>query len=143
IPQLELLVDEKGAQAQPASSVISKLQPFLDQNPFGSEEKGSWERWFNDPEHRCHVIQLAGFMRDAGQLITEFSLIDMYWFYRVIGTQQKPRVIVLDEVQNMDHREESPLSSFLREGRKFGFSLILATQTMSGLEKDERDRLFL
>ena len=143
IPRLEVLVDEKGAQAQPASSVISKLQPFLDQNPFGSEEKGSWERWFNDPEHRCHVIQLAGFMRDAGQLITEFSLIDMYWFYRVIGTQQKPRVIVLDEVQNMDHREESPLSSFLREGRKFGFSLILATQTMSGLEKDERDRLFL
>ena len=50
--------------------------------------------------------------------------------------------MVLDEVQNLDHREESPLAQLLREGRKFGFSLILATQIMSNLEKDERDRLF-
>src|SRR5262249_44716679 len=49
----------------------------------------------------------------------------------------------LDEVQNLDHRDESPLAQLLREGRKFGFSLILATQIMSNLEKDERDRLFL
>ena len=52
-------------------------------------------------------------------------------------------MIVLDEVQNLDHREESPLAQLLREGRKFGFSLILATQIMSNLERDERDRLFL
>lgn len=50
--------------------------------------------------------------------------------------------MVLDEVQNLDHREESPLSQLLREGRKFGFSLILATQIMSNLSRDERDRLF-
>ena len=43
---------------------------------------------------------------------------------------------------NLDHREETPLAQLLREGRKFGFSLILATQTMSNLEKDQRDRLF-
>ena len=52
-------------------------------------------------------------------------------------------MIVLDEVQNLDHREESPLAQLLREGRKFGFSLILATQIMSNLDRDERDRLFL
>jgi len=52
------------------------------------------------------------------------------------------RILVLDEIQNLDQREESPLAQLLREGRKFGFSLILATQTMSNLEKDARDRLF-
>jgi DNA phosphorothioation-dependent restriction protein DptH len=143
IPLLEALADEKGTQAQSAGSVISKLRPFLDQNPFGTEDPRSWERLFTDPTHRCHIIQLAGFMKEAARLVTEFSLIDLYWFYRARGTQGNPRVVVLDEVQNLDHGDESPLAQLLREGRKFGFSLILATQIMSNLEKDERDRLFL
>jgi DNA phosphorothioation-dependent restriction protein DptH len=143
IPRLELLAEEKGTQAQSASSVISKIRPFVDQNPFGIEEPQSWERLFTDTTHRCHIVQLAGFMKDAARLVTEFSLIDLYWYYRGRGTQASPRVIVLDEVQNLDHREESPLAQLLREGRKFGFSLILATQIMSNLDRDERDRLFL
>lgn len=143
VPRLEALAEEKGTQAQAAGSVISKLRPFLDQNPFGTEDPESWERLFSDQSHRCHIIQLAGFMKDAARLVTEFSLIDLYWFYRSRGTQRSPRVVVLDEVQNLDHRDESPLAQLLREGRKFGFSLILATQIMSNLDKDERDRLFL
>jgi len=142
IPCLEELAKERGAIGTAAGSVISKIRPFVDQNPFGAEDPESWERLFTDPQHRCHILQLAGFLRDSARLITEFSLIDLYWFYRGRGTFDCPRVLVLDEVQNLDHREESPLAQLLREGRKFGFSLILATQIMSNLEKDERDRLF-
>jgi len=142
IPQLEGLVEQKGTVGQSAASVVSKLRPFIDQNPFGKEDIESWERLFSDLAHRCHIVQLAGFMKDAARLVTEFGLIDLYWFYRSRGTQHTPRVIVLDEVQNLDHREESPLAQLLREGRKFGFSLILATQIMSNLGKDEKDRLF-
>jgi DNA phosphorothioation-dependent restriction protein DptH len=142
IPELEILVEGGGPVAGYASTVVSKLRPFIDQNPFGKEDPESWERFFTDLVHRCHILQLAGFMKDAARLVTEFSLIDLYWFYRSRGTQHSPRVIVLDEVQNLDHREESPLAQLLREGRKFGFSLILATQIMSNLDKDEKDRLF-
>ena len=142
IPLLEELVEQKGTVGQSAGSVVSKIRPFIDQNPFGEEDPESWERLFTDTTHRCHIVQLAGFMKDAARLVTEFSLIDLYWFYRSRGTQHCPRVIVLDEVQNLDHREESPLAQLLREGRKFGFSLILATQIMSNLDKDEKDRLF-
>jgi DNA phosphorothioation-dependent restriction protein DptH len=142
IPELEDLVEQGGPIAGYASTVVSKLRPFIDQNPFGTEDPESWERLFTDLVHRCHILQLAGFMKDAARLVTEFSLIDLYWFYRSRGTQHIPRVIVLDEVQNLDHREESPLAQLLREGRKFGFSLILATQIMSNLDKDEKDRLF-
>lgn len=142
IPRLEEIIDQKGTVGQSAASVVSKLRPFIDQNPFGEEDPESWERLFTDLAHRCHIVQLAGFMKDAARLITEFSLIDLYWFYRSRGTQHRPRVVVLDEVQNLDHREESPLAQLLREGRKFGFSLVLATQIMSNLEKDEKDRLF-
>ncbi|MFB3788958.1 MAG: ATP-binding protein [bacterium] len=142
IPRLERLAEGKGPVSQAATSVISRIRPFVDQNPFGAEDPGSWERLFTDTDHRCHIIQLAGFIREAARLVTEFSLIDLYWFYHGHGTQDSPHVIVLDEVQNLDHRDESPLALLLREGRRFGFSLILATQIMSNLGKDEKDRLF-
>jgi DNA phosphorothioation-dependent restriction protein DptH len=142
IDRLERIRSAGGPSAQSASSVISKIQPFVDMNPFGEEDPDSWELLFNDTHARCHIIQLAGFMKDTSRLITEFSLIDLYWYYRARGNKDKPRVIVLDEIQNLDHRLDSPLGQFLTEGRKFGISLILATQTLSNLEKDEKDRLF-
>ena len=97
---------------------------------------------FTDTESRCHIIQLAGFTRDTAQLITEFSLYDLYWYYRANGNKDNPKIIVLDEIQNLDHRLDSPLGKMLTEGRKFGISLILATQTLSNLSRDEKDRLF-
>ena len=142
IPYLEEISEERGTTGTAARSLISKIRPFIDQNPFGKEDAESWERLFTDSQHRCHVLQLAGFLRDSSRLITEFSLIDLYWYYRGRGTENSPRILVLDEIQNLDHREETPLAQLLREGRKFGFSLILATQTMSNLAKDQRDRLF-
>ena len=78
----------------------------------------------------------------SGRLITEFIMWDLYGYIQAKGNKTDPKVIVLDEVQNLDHREGSPLSKYLREGRKFGLSLILATQTMSNMKKDERDRMF-
>ena len=95
IPELESLAEIKGTQGQSANSVISKLRPFLDQNPFGAEDPRGWDRLFTDEHHRCHVIQLAGFMKDAARLVTEFSLIDLYWYYR--GRGKPPTRIHLPE----------------------------------------------
>jgi DNA phosphorothioation-dependent restriction protein DptH len=44
--------------------------------------------------------------------------------------------------QNLDHKEGNPLSKYLTEGRKFGVSLILATQNISNMNKEERSRMF-
>lgn len=134
--------DEGGPIASSAASVISKIQPFVDLNPFGREDKESWEKIFSDPSSRCHIIQLATFAKDASRLITEFCLFDLYRYYRGRGSKNNPKIVVLDEIQNLDHSLNSPLGQFLTEGRKFGISLILATQTLSNLEKDEKDRLF-
>ncbi len=139
---LEEKKDEGGREGTHASSVISKIQPFVDMKPFDVEEDASWENIFSDTSSRCHIIQLLGFAKDMGQLITEFSLYDLYRYYRGAGSKENPKVIVLDEIQNLDHSLESPIAQFLTEGRKFGISLILATQTLSNLSKDERDRLF-
>ncbi|EEG79125.1 ATP-binding protein [Dethiobacter alkaliphilus] len=142
INELEAIQAAGGPTAKSAASVISKIQPFVDMTPFGEEDPESWEKLYNDAVANCHIIQLAGFAKDTSRLITEFSLIDLYWYYRAKGNKNDPKVIVLDEIQNLDHRLESPIGQFLTEGRKFGISLILATQTLSNLGKDERDRLF-
>lgn len=139
---LDDIIHAGGPLAGPAASAKSKIQPFVDRHPFGQEEEGSWEAIFTDDVSRCHVIQLAGFSKDTARLITEFSLIDLYRYYRGKGSKDNPKVIILDEIQNLDHRLDSPLGQFLTEGRKFGISLVLATQTLSNLNKDERDRLF-
>ena len=142
VDRLESIAEKGGFLGNSSSTLLSRIRPFVDISPFGQEDPESWEKLFKDPESRCHIIQLATYPKDAARLITEFSLIDLYWYYRGKGSQDTPRVIVLDEIQNLDHRLESPLGQFLTEGRKFGISLILATQTLSNLQKDERDRLF-
>lgn len=142
LSRLEDISAEGGPTAQSAKTVVSRLKPFIDTNPFGQEEIESWEKLFTDPIMRCHIMQLAGYSKDTQRLITEFAMYDLYWYYRAKGNQDKPRVIVLDEVQNLDQRLDSPMGKMLTEGRKFGISLVLATQTLSNLGKDERDRLF-
>lgn len=140
---LERIREAGGPKSTSVAPVISKIRPFVDTKPFGKEDPQSWERLFTDPLNRCHIVQLAGYnSRETTRLITEFTLLDLYRYYRAYGNVESPRVIVLDEAQNLDHSLESPIGQLLTEGRKFGLSLILATQTLSNLSKDEKDRLF-
>lgn len=139
---LQAMIDDASSQSGYAGTVLSKIQPFVDGTPFGREKPGSWDAWYSDNISRCHILQLIGSSKDFARLVTEFSLIDLYWYYRGCGNKDRPKVVVLDEAQNLSHRLDSPVGGLLTEGRKFGFSLILATQTLSNLEKDEKDRMF-
>jgi len=127
----------------PALTLHSKIRPFVLDNPFAYGAEGfNWDSLFSDTTRFCHIFQLAGLDMHSSRLVTEFILWDLYGYLQSKGKKTDPKVIVLDEVQNLDHQDGSPLSKYLREGRKFGLSLILATQTMSGMKKDERDRMF-
>lgn len=145
---LDLLVQllneqtELGASKESASTLLSKIIPFVDGAPFGEEHPGSWLHFYEDRESHVHIIQLVGCAKDFSTLVTEFALIDLYSLARAKGDQSSPKVIVLDEIQNLDHSEGAPLSDYLREGRKFGISAILATQTLRNLKEDAQDRLF-
>ncbi|NWH04736.1 ATP-binding protein [Desulfobacter latus] len=146
---LEKLIDileeystEKGIKKNAATSLLSRIEPFVDQEPFKGDLPDSWKGFFQDITHRLHIIQMAGCAPDISQLITEFSLVDFYWYCRSNGSKDHPRVMVLDEIQNLNHKLESPLAKFLTEGRKFGISNILATQTIRNLQSEEQDRLF-
>ena len=124
-------------------TVRGKLKQFVAEEPFADAASGiGWAEIFTDAVKRCHVFQLAQVDRYSSRLLTEFILWDFYAYIRSNGNESSPKVVVLDEVQNLDHGLDAPMAKFLTEGRKFGISLISATQTLSNLAKDEQSRLF-
>jgi DNA phosphorothioation-dependent restriction protein DptH len=136
-------IEEKNHNNAVVNSTMSKLKPFILDKPFSAETGGiGWDDIFRDQAHRCHIFQLAGLDMHSWRLVTEFILWDLYAFVRSSGNKNTPKVVVLDEIQNLDHREECPLAKYLTEGRKFGLSLILATQSISNLATDQQSRLF-
>ncbi len=140
---LEGYIEEKTHNKSTVQSTMSKLKPFIMDKPFSSDVGGiGWESIFRDHDHLCHIFQLAGLDMHSRRLVTEFILWDLYAYVRGSGNKNDPKMVVLDEVQNLDHREECPLAKYLTEGRKFGLSLILATQTLSNLSSGQQSRLF-
>ncbi len=128
---------------QTGVKLANKLTPIIKANIFScNEDSNGWESIFTERESVCRLIQMATLARDVWRSATEFILWDLYSYACLFGSKEKPLPVVLDEVQNLDHRLDSPLAKMLTEGRKYGLSLILATQTLSNLKKDEQDRLF-
>ncbi|CAK1709224.1 DNA phosphorothioation-dependent restriction protein DptH [Vibrio crassostreae] len=133
--------DDLLEEGQIGEALASKISPLVKSNLFSSESTGGWADMLNGSQ-QLNIMQLASLPHDISMLATEFMLWDLYAYACSYGTKNNPIPIVLDEVQNLDHRLESPLGKMLTEGRKYGLSLVLATQTLSMLKKDEQDRLF-
>lgn len=138
----DCMLDDLREEGRTGEALANKLSPMVKSKLFSNNASQNWKTIFNDDTSRTNIVQLASLSRDIMQLATEFTLWDLYSYACSYGNKSKPLPIVLDEVQNLDHRLESPLGKMLTEGRKYGISLILATQTLSMLSKDEQDRLF-
>jgi len=124
-------------------ALANKLSPMVKANIFSCEHLSTgWDGIFKAEQPTTRLIQLATLSRDIWRLATEFILWDLYSYVCAHGSKNNPLPVVLDEVQNLDQKLDSPLGKMLTEGRKYGVSLILATQTLSNLKKDEQDRLF-
>jgi DNA phosphorothioation-dependent restriction protein DptH len=139
-----ILLEELKDNGTSAMALANKISPLVHENIFaGGAGIGNWRALFENRKQRVSIMQLAGINRYIARIATEFILWDLYDFAQNCGSKDKPFPVVLDEIQNLDHRLESPLGKSLTEGRKFGLSLILATQTLSNLRQDEKDRLFM
>ena len=128
--------------SQYGESLANKLEPFIKAEPFRQSLESAWEQIFGNSENWVHILQLKGLARDIQKIVTEFALWDLYDYACNSGSKNRPLPVVLDEIQNLDHRSDSPIDKMLREGRKFGLSLLLATQTTSQFDQEQRDRLF-
>jgi DNA phosphorothioation-dependent restriction protein DptH len=127
---------------QHGETLANKLEPLIRAEPFRAGEESAWEQMLASPENWVHVLQLKGLAREIQKMVTEFTLWDLWDYAQNTGSENRPVPIVLDEIQNLDHSSDSPIDKMLREGRKFGLSLILATQTTSQFNQEQRDRLF-
>jgi DNA phosphorothioation-dependent restriction protein DptH len=135
LPRLE-------GESSHGQSLANKLAPLINAQPFREGAISAWEGMLQSQEHWVHVLQLKGLANSIQQLVTEFTLWDLWDYAQNTGSKSRPIPLVLDEIQNLDHRSGSPIDKMLREGRKFGLGLILATQTTSQFNQEQRDRLF-
>lgn len=125
-----------------SKTVLSKIQPFIDMNPFAADDNFSWDTIRDSDKGIVYVMQLAGYGRDVQVLLTELMLWDIWSFCTKTGDEAKPFILVMDEAQNLDHGEKSPSAKILTDGRKFGISGWYATQFMKPqLSDDEIQRL--
>lgn len=123
-------------------SLANKLEPLIRAQPFRIHHAPAWEQMLMDSQHWVQILQLKGLARDVQKMVTELVLWDLWDYAQNSGSKNRPIPIVLDEIQNLDHSSDSPIDKMLREGRKFGLSLLLATQTTSQFNQEQRDRLF-
>ena len=128
--------------AMKADTVVSKIKPFIDLDPFVQGETFDWTHIRDTEESVVYIFQFDGFPRDVQVLLTEILLWDIWNFCVKTGSEDKPLVLVMDEAQNLSHKEKSPSAKILTEGRKFGISGWYATQFMKPqLSDDEIQRL--
>ncbi|WP_257279600.1 type IV secretion system DNA-binding domain-containing protein [Endozoicomonas sp. ISHI1] len=123
-------------------TLASKLEPLIEAKPFRQEEDSTWDEMIYSPDNLVHTLQLKGLGKEIQKMVTEFALWDLWDYAQSTGSKNRPIPVVLDEIQNLDHSSDSPIDKMLREGRKFGLSMILATQTTSQFTQEQRDRLF-
>ena len=136
----EELENEKQANKS-AQTVISKMQPFFYSIEFEEDSDFDWGDVLYPSESTATIFQLTAIDRDMQVIITELMLWDLWYYSTKNGSKEKPFVVVLDEAQNLSHKDKSPSCKILTEGRKFGWSAWYATQSLQVLEDDEVTRL--
>lgn len=111
-----------------AQSLRSHISSFFIFDTFRrSGEELSWEFMFRG-RPQCYILQLHGLEDKSEKLITEFLLWDLYNYLRSVGPQDLRLFCVLDEAHKLSFTENSPVDKLLREARKFGLGLVLASQ---------------
>lgn len=77
---------------------------------------------------RCTVIQLRGLEQSLQRATTEFLLWNLLAYFESLGPQSLKCFVAIDEAHRIPTGDGSAVERLLREGRKFGIGVILASQ---------------
>lgn len=124
-----------------AKTVVSKMTPFFHSIEFNKDAEFDWGSILYASEAKMNIFQLTMIDREMQVIVTELMLWDAWYYTKNYGSKENPFVVVLDEAQNLSHKENSPSKAILTEGRKFGWSAWFATQSLKVLADDEVVRL--
>jgi DNA phosphorothioation-dependent restriction protein DptH len=116
------------AQARFAASAASHISTVFVFNTFRqSGEKLAWSDILQ-ADNRAVIIQLKGLEHSLERAVTEFLLWNLIGFIEALGPGPLRCFVILDEAHKLSFSPGSPVEKLLREGRKFGLGLILASQ---------------
>ena len=101
------------------------------------QDKGLALDWQDmlDGGSRVFVIQLKGFEPSLERAVTEFLLWNLIGFVESDGPRPMRCFVVLDEAHKLAFVPGTPTEKLLREGRKFGLGLLLASQQPEDFSK--------
>jgi DNA phosphorothioation-dependent restriction protein DptH len=115
-------------QRRIASSVASHISTMFVFKTF--QDSGvslDWQDMLGSGGRVC-VIQLKGLEYSLERAVTEFLLWNLIGFVESIGPNPMRCFVILDEAHKLALVPGSPTEKLLREGRKFGLGLLLASQ---------------
>jgi hypothetical protein len=116
------------SQARFAASAASHISTVFVFNTFRqSGQKLAWSALLK-AVNRAVIIQLKGLEHSLERAVTEFLLWNLIGFIEALGPGPLRCFVILDEAHKLSFNPGSPVEKLLREGRKFGLGLILASQ---------------
>jgi DNA phosphorothioation-dependent restriction protein DptH len=115
-------------QRRIASSVASHISTMFVFNTFQVNRLSLNWREMLESEGHVFLIQLKGLEHSLERAVTEFLLWNLMGFIEAAGPGPRRCFVVLDEAHKLALVPGSPAEKLLREGRKFGVGLILASQ---------------
>lgn len=87
------------------------------------------------------VLQLSTISEASRKFLTEVILLTLWKEIFLLGDSKKFQTLLLDEFHNLSVKNGSAIYSFLREGRRFGVGIVLATQYITNYSEDEIETL--
>lgn len=117
------MLDEEGATYE---SLRSRLEPlFEDIDELGMEDQ-TWDELFKQNKGKIIVIRTASSRSKHGDQLIDMLLESLFKYQRNVPAI--PLNLFIDELQNQNFSEGSPIRAILKEGRRYHIALYGATQ---------------
>lgn len=126
----QIAEDRSNPHRRHAASTASHISTIFVFKTFNSEGiKLDWEDVLKI-RSRTVILRLTGLEKTLEKAITEFLLWNLYGYFESLGPSNGAIrcFTVLDEAHRLSFSEDAPTGKFLREARKFGLGLFLASQ---------------
>jgi DNA phosphorothioation-dependent restriction protein DptH len=125
----DLTTNKEYPNTKNATGVVARLTTFFMLNSFRIDgSPWSWESFLNDKDRRVHILQFRGLEGKTQRVVVELLLWHLFFYLKSHGQSALRMYCVLDEAHHLSFRDSGPVDSLLREGRKFGLGIILASQ---------------
>lgn len=136
---IQMIIDELSESKDSTEiSILNKLIVLYHIKPFNSGDN-CWS-WIFNAENKNIVFDLSKFNIEHRSLVTELLLENLKQYLQ----QNKPGTynfqLILDECKELGCDTGMPLDFLLTQGRKYGCSLLLATQTLLDFDRKTRSK---